>query len=629
MANIVEPYVKVQEVVRRVPNLLPATGTSNIGVVIVAPVGPQLAYIEGPAQFLSNYTVDGQVPRNADVSFINAYYLSFFSGLVVSRSMNTTATEALLVFSDETAPVKVPYKDGQLLTKSIDVGFTVEEDEGEEVTEWSFVLNDVVFFKGSYETVTQDPDYELYETFLECETLSDIAVHVTGWKEAVASISGSTLSIRCTQFLELTTDDTINKGITVIIPRDSTTGELTFDDPITVTSDKWLFAVIATTPQSTDLYKLSTELISGDTKLFTLKFTRPDENGDDKVDSYMVSLFPTASDLNGSNAFIENLNTMTNTGFKVIAYQTDVLPSQALEATPFGSSGISITESKKAVHLNKALSELEDQALYDIEYLAPVGITDLSFIKRYIAVGRANKWFTPVDVPYDRTNASSIQQYFKNIDNNSNVYACGPFDKNSGLTGWINYIACSTLYYERVMTNKSIGAEFAPVFDEEFGTVLFTNPTYELGKIDREKLLNFGSPINFAMYNQRANIYYMNNNLTHQNVQDILSEEQNRRLVNKIQKDLIKLLGQFKGKYNTNSTRENVNSLINYYFNSTIMTQQFSPDAFEIICDESNNPPEIIRANKLAVIVRVRLYNSIKYIEVLNEVYPIGVDFNS
>ena len=59
------------------------------------------------------------------------------------------------------------------------------------------------------------------------------------------------------------------------------------------------------------------------------------------------------------------------------------------------------------------------------------------------------------------------------------------------------------------------------------------------------------------------------------------------------------------------------------------MNQNYAPNEYNIICDESNNTNEIITANKLALTVQVRLYNAIKYIDVLTDVFPIGVDFNS
>ena len=132
-----------------------------------------------------------------------------------------------------------------------------------------------------------------------------------------------------------------------------------------------------------------------------------------------------------------------------------------LAATPeltqvfsFGNSGLDLSASKRTTSKINALYALEDQEIYDIDYLAPFGETNLQYIKNYVYVGKKNYWFSPVDIPRERTNANSIKGYFLNVDLTSNVEGMGPFDKNTGLTGWMCYIACSTLYYQKVDYSK-------------------------------------------------------------------------------------------------------------------------------------------------------------------------------
>lgn len=621
MANKFEPRIVVTEVIRDTPNLLNITGTSNIGLVMVSAVGPKLAYIQGPRQFLATYTTDGVIPRNADITFINAYYLSFSAGLVISRSMNTTTTQGVLFFEDGTSQ-KLLYKDELPLEKQLPIAVNITAP-----TKWSFVLNDTVFFLGNYSEVSVDPDYATYQKFYQCNVANDIASGINHWDGCYATYATTTLVITHENFITFTTNSAKNKGITITIPL---TDEDVQDDVelILKPQDEWLYSCYATTPQASDIYKIGMDEISGDSTNFNLRLTYPDPiTGENKTDSYTSSLFTEAVDVNGASSYLENLNT-TTIQFRFKVYSVDILPEATTADIVFGNSGLNLKESATPSNLTAALDSLEDQMVFDIEYLAPVGITNLQFIKRYTTIGAANKWFTPVDIPIDRTNANSIQQYLNNIDNNSNIYACGPFDKNSGLTGWINYLACSTLYYERVMNNKAGNAEFAPVFEEQYGTLNMVNPTKILGKSDREALLNFGSPSNYALYNERTQLYYMNNNLTHQSVDNIVSEEQNRRLVNKINKDLKRLLRQFLGRYNTNSTRSDVVAQITLYFKNNIMTIKFPPDGYQIICNTDNNTPELIRANKLAITVKTRLYNSIKDIDVLNEIFPLGVAFD-
>jgi hypothetical protein len=486
-----EPYVKASEVVRRVPNLLDINGESNIGLVMVSAVGPRLAYIQGPAQFLATYTIGGEIPRNADISFVNAYYLSFSAGLVIARAMNTTATGGLL-FSDlkdskdePLPPEKVIYKDGTLLTRQTDITITPNEST------WSFVLNDTVFFNGNYSDISVDEDYRAFQTKIQVDELSDVADSVNNWKECAATFESDMLKIKHGIYVDFETSQTgANKGIDVEFP----SGYFTLDsenkverhpvDIIQTPLNNWLFSVYSEAAQTQDTFGAKIKLISGEDKNFEFTVMYPGVDGKDVNETYLASLYPEGMDkVNGISSYIDNLNVMPNFKFKVNIFKNDVLPLETPNVSTgqlryFGKSGLDLETSKKSSNLKLAVTELEEQVKYDIEYLAPVGITNAAFLKRFIQAGRANYWFTPIDVPKDRTNANSIQQYMYNIDDDSNVYCCGPFDKNSGLTGWINYIACSTLYYEKLMRNKAQGAEFAPIFDREYGTFQMTNPAF-------------------------------------------------------------------------------------------------------------------------------------------------------
>ena len=662
----VEPFVKATEVVRRTPTVLNSNGTSNIGCVIVAPVGPRIAHIQGPKQFINTFCAGGIIPRNVDTTFVNAYYLSHSSSLVVARSQNTTACSGLL-FQKNGNPIKVLYKDNTLLTKQTDVEFYNAGNT------WSFVLNDTVFFNGSYASIQADDDYRSYQNFIQAEDLSEVADSVSSWKNCTATFSNNTLSIKHGVFEEFSTetkvitvaDDTERFGLTIananlkdiVVVTDTNTkyevvdldnlnsadgyevytGKTNFkvlnkgiqvgiskpSGVITIPEGDWLFSVYSKAAQTSDIYKASISEIENESKNFN--FTVVYDGTDGPVpETYLVSLYMEANDPNGANSYIDNLNTMPNFNFSIEVFQQELLPSTTPQV-PFGASGLDLISCKRASNLKAALGELEDQVMYDIDYLAPVGITNLSFLKRYIQAGRTKFWFTPVDVPRDRTNVNSIAMYTREIDDDSNVYCCGPFDKNSGLTGWVNFIACSTLYYERVMRNKAMGAEFAPVHSKNYGTIQMVSPVYQLTEKDRNSLLSLGLPINFVKYDQRDDVFYLNDNDTHYSVNDVIREEQNRRLVNKLKRDLIRLLDQFKGMFNTVSTRTLVVSMITYYFQNNITNKKSSLESFNVICDDSqdSNPVEVIRANQLEVKVQVKLLGSVKYITVAHEVKGI------
>jgi len=139
--------------------------------------------------------------------------------------------------------------------------------------------------------------------------------------------------------------------------------------------------------------------------------------------------------------------------------------------------------------------------------------------------------------------------------------------------------------------------------------------------------LNLGSPVNYINFNNRTNNYYLNDNWTHQRADDVMSEDQNRRLVNKINRDIKRNMDQFITRQNNAATRSQVVDMVNNYFQTEIMTKNYPPEAYEVICNSKNNGEEVGRAKQLKLKIRCRLYNTIKYIDVLDEIYPIGVEF--
>lgn len=652
----VEPYVHVEEVIKDTPTLLSIDGTANIGCTIVSDVGPQLAYISGPEMFLKNYTKDGvTVPRNAHISWINAYYMSFFAGMVIARSMNSTVTGGLKVYhngTDAFSTYGTYYKDGEELTRKQTLSIVPAIIQEETVTDYAFVLNDIVYYVGDKDTAIggiKDTDNNAVD--LSAFESVDLAAEIDTDKELLPQVLDNLV-------LDINSRDVytaVRSANTVYIYRDSVTeasvlnqvdvvndqGELvstdlipfqvttSISDAATVNPDSGLlhlFDVICKTPASStnpNKIALSKQTTLSGHKVFTMTLT----TGTADPEDYLVSLDPEAVDYSEINCYLEQLNNKSSLEytFKVAEGGSAGSWSTPLAQTGFGAAFVNTTESAKTAYLKQAFSLLEEQELYQIAYIAPVGITASSYIKTYTAIGDRNKWFAPVDVPYDRTNVSSISAYGATVADSYNTYMVGPFDKNVSLTGWVNYIAATTLYYERVMNNRAARSEFAPVFDKSTGLLAYTNPTKLLRKSAREQLISLSCPINYAIYDQRSDSYYLNDNWTHYSKADnIMGEECNARMAHKISRDLNNLYQQFKAKYNSDATRREVINVTDSYFSNNIMNQNYKPEEYLVICDTSNNTDEVIRAHKLAITVKVRMYNSIKYIEVLNELYSVG-----
>lgn len=646
MARI-EPRVTVTEVIKDFPTLLSVDGSTNIGCVIVSEVGPKLAYVDGPNRFLQLFTKDGQtIPRNAHISFINAYYLSFVASMVVARSMNSDVKGAVKIYADaNNALTAVPtlYNGETELNRKTtwNLEFTAnQENRGIVFQNTLYYTGDVAAVKAGLAAKSSGWELGVLDGMNAVsiddfgsgkdEVLDMLASLLTTDGTFIADYNATT-DIMSLYFDEYTDPYSPKDGQTtptktlvdvdlfnITLAEGDTNATVT--DLATNSGDK-LFIVISKTAGNvgSNPYTIkveATQIGAGNHKVFNLIL-----NGE----TYLVSLDPEATDNSGMNCYIEVLNGYSTLNFTVKAIEHPNLTFTAMAtAANFGEGLNDVNKATKITNLKSALDTLDDQEMYKIHGLATMGITNVQFVKTYCSLGSKRKWFCPWDVPYDRENYNSISAYGANMEDSYNNYGMGPFDKNTGLTGWLNYIAGTTLYWERVMRNKAMRSEFAPVFDAETGILAYTNPTKLLTKSVREKLLSIQCPINWVIFNQNTMSYYMNDNFTHYSQNNILNEECNVRMTHKISNDLQDLMGQFKAKYNNEQTRQNVYDLIQLYFQQNIMNQNFRPEEFMIICDRTNNTDDIIQSSKLAVTVKIRLYHSVKYIEVLNEVYSVG-----
>ena len=55
---------------------------------------------------------------------------------------------------------------------------------------------------------------------------------------------------------------------------------------------------------------------------------------------------------------------------------------------------------------------------------------------------------------------------------------------------------------------------------------------------------------------------------------------------------------------------------------------QYTIDAYRIIIDETNNPIEIQRQNKLVVNILVRYSRTLKYVLVYHDIFDVGMELN-
>ena len=83
---------------------------------------------------------------------------------------------------------------------------------------------------------------------------------------------------------------------------------------------------------------------------------------------------------------------------------------------------------------------------------------------------------------------------------------------------------------------------------------------------------------------------------------------------------------QFIGKKITAKLCEQVRFVIDYYIKTVILPMNYTIEAYNIIC----NYDEILaRQNKIKVKVQSRFMRSLKFVDVYNEAYDVGMSFET
>ena len=257
--------------------------------------------------------------------------------------------------------------------------------------------------------------------------------------------------------------------------------------------------------------------------------------------------------------------------------------------------------------------------------MSDLGCTE-SMVQNYMANIAVNSNYFYAVSTVNSTNYMVIASKKKKIVQDSRKLWFGaPWDYDDGTVGYLFNCSPSVLYWETVLRNRRNNQEFAAAFGQNRGIVSAVNLAKEFKKSERQLLLT--KKVNTVYSDVYNNLLYFNDNVVNQSEDNVLKEENNVRLEIRVSRAMPVLLSQFKGYQNSAKTRAQVCDVINYWFKTTVMGYGTTIADWLVICDDTNNTDEDARANKLNVTVKVRYYNSIKYITVYNQAYPVGLDF--
>lgn len=274
--------------------------------------------------------------------------------------------------------------------------------------------------------------------------------------------------------------------------------------------------------------------------------------------------------------------------------------------------------------LKKALDQIVLDEVYVTEGLCDLGNTEPSFQSYMANIAINDNYFYPIST-VNSTNYMTIANSASKISQDSyKLYMSAPWDVDSGTLGWKTYMSPSVLYWEAVARNRRGNNEFRAVLGQEGGIVQYQKPVTEFNKKTRQLLLS--KKINTVLWNTQTSAWNMNDNYTKQSTDTIMSDEGNSRLAIRISKAMPTILRQFIGRKISERLWADARGVIDYYFKSNILPMGYSVDDYYIQIDETNNPEEIQRQNKMVVTINVRYPRTLKYVEVYHNILDVGMD---
>lgn len=270
--------------------------------------------------------------------------------------------------------------------------------------------------------------------------------------------------------------------------------------------------------------------------------------------------------------------------------------------------------------IKNSLDLLANDEIYVVEGLSDLGFTDPTFQNALSTLAINENYFYPIST-VNSTNYMVLANKFKAISFDScKLFGLAPWDIDTATLGWKYYASPSVLYWETVARNRRNNQEFRSTFGQVGGIIQYQRPTTEFNKKTRQLLLT--KKINTVLWNNTTQAWNINDNYTKQSEDNILSDEANSRLFIRISKAQPVLLKQFIGRRITQKLCDEIADTIRYWFHNTILTMEYNIDDFKVFCEYDE---ALARKNKVKVVINVRFLRALKYIEVYNNAFDVGM----
>lgn len=306
--------------------------------------------------------------------------------------------------------------------------------------------------------------------------------------------------------------------------------------------------------------------------------------------------------------------------YYVSAYNGNVQSFVDVRINPNTSAILNINDAA----LKRALDLIELDEVYTVEGLCDLGNTEPSFQSYMANMAINSNYFYPISTAMS-TNYMTIGNAASKISQDSyKLYMSSPWDIDTGTLGWKFYCSNAVIYWEAVSRNRRNNEEFRGILGQVGGIVQYQNPMTEFNKKTRQLLLS--KKINTVLWNVATQSWNMNDNYTKQTENTIMNDDGNSRLGIRISKAMPTLLRQFIGRKITDILCKDVWEAIERFFKFTILPMVYTVDAYQIFC---NYDEDLARQNKIRVVINVRFSRSLKYINVVDNFFDVGMDISS
>jgi len=479
-----------------------------------------------------------------------------------------------------------------------------DSEENENLYEYnSYIkIGNKVYYNGIYNLQPNEEGIRLYSGDLKINDFLKL-FYKNVVKDLISAKSNNGLIIQGNPQIQASTHLTINK--------------ITIDQQNLIQNSS--IAIVQTFPSIDDQSKFEISINPDDNDIYNLKLIHKSFER-----TYHISFLPDKVDGYGVNLYYERINNL-QTIFKIVKLSDINLPNTRFRSNYFGSQ-IQLPE-LDPIDYYEAVRKATNIDNFYFDIIFDSGISHPLLTKLLGELAKELHSIVPIGIPETVKTKEEIINYINatSVDSYRVHFSYPPqIDSSLGI------LKSNSYYIERLSILKSNPPlEYAPVSWKTYGIISANSPIVPtFSKGDREELLRYR--VNFIIKNDNLGISYFNNNLTAQKIESHLSFENNVRLVNTISQLAETYLDSILVEYNTFKTRAQIVSALTKLIDSRVaQNKKFTiqhPDnptlfGIKVICDETNNPPEVIDAGELVVeleaiygrpITRVKIFNKVK-----------------